>query len=167
MKVKEIEVGRFYHDNKAGVREVLAIIEEADGNTNVYFRILAAKAAQEYDSDRREMVSVLGTTYHCLVSSFSTWAKVGMDELGARALMTSMQAKKIKLPPGELAFMVSALDEVGGPLAEGLRVEIAHTEGRAVSGLEKKGLLQRDRATDEAVFTSLGAAWSVVYRLHH
>lgn len=164
MKVKEIEGGHFYHDNKAGVREVLSIIEEADGNQIVEFRILAAKAAQEYDSDRREMVSVVGTTSRCLMSSFAAWAKVGMDELGAQALMTTMQAKKIKLPPGELAFMVSALDEVGGPLAEGLRIEITHTEGRAVSGLEKKGLLLRDKATDEAVFTSLGAAWSVVYR---
>lgn len=161
MKVKEIEVGRFYHDNKAGVREVLALIQDPDGNHSVEYRILAAKSTQEYDSKRREMVSVIGTTSRCRVSSFATWAKVGMDALGAQALMMTMQAKKIKLPPGELAFMVSAVHEVGGPLTEGLRIEIAHTEGRAASGLEKKGLLLRDKATNEAVFTPLGAAWSV------
>lgn len=164
MKVKEIEVGRFYHDNKAGVREVLAITKEADGSPAVKFRIVAAKAAQEYDSERREMVSVLGTTSRCLLSSFATWAKVGMDEQGAKAIMTTMQAKKLKLAPGELAFMVSAIDEVGGHLTESMRIDIAHTEGRAASGLEKKGLLVRDKGTGEAVITPLGAAWSVIYQ---
>ena len=164
MKANEIKVGGFYHDNRDGVREVLSIQQLQPNVTTVEYRVLAARVAQEFDSERKEMVSVIGTTASCLLPSFAAWAKSFLTELECQQLLLNMTARKIKLAPGELAFMTSAMDEVSGQLQDGMRIDGAHTEGRAVSGLQKKGLLIRDQKTGEAEITTLGASWAQVYR---
>ncbi|RQP96545.1 hypothetical protein [Burkholderia stagnalis] len=65
---------------------------------------------------------------------------------------------KVKLSPGEEYFMRSVLREAG-LVSAGTRVSFDHTEGRAVSGLAKKGLLVR--LDGEAQLTEAGAAWLV------
>ena len=64
---------------------------------------------------------------------------------------------KAKLSPGELAFMVSALDAAGGTITAGTMINYGHTEGRAVSGLEKKGFVVRHKG--EVEVTEAGAVW--------
>jgi hypothetical protein len=55
-----------------------------------------------------------------------------------------LQAAKVKLSPGEAAFVESVRKELGGDKArEGTLISYDHTEGRAVAGLEKKGLVRR------------------------
>ena len=69
-----------------------------------------------------------------------------------------LQAAKVKLSQGELAFMESVVKEAEGcALAAGSLVSYDHTEGRAVTGLEKKGLLRRHGA-GEVELLALGAA---------
>ena len=66
-------------------------------------------------------------------------------------------ADKEKLSPGELAFMASALDEAGGKITAGTMINYDHTEGRAVGGLEKKGLVCRHKG--EVEVTAIGENW--------
>ncbi|WP_080432628.1 hypothetical protein [Burkholderia ubonensis] len=61
-----------------------------------------------------------------------------------------------KLSFGEEVFMKSVLREVGCASA-GTLVSFDHTEGRAVSGLAKKGFVVRQDA--EVKITEAGAAW--------
>lgn len=62
----------------------------------------------------------------------------------------------VKLSFGEEAFMQSVLKEAG-PASAGSTVSYDHMEGRAVSGLAKKGLVVRH--VGEVELTALGAAW--------
>lgn len=157
MKVADIKVGGFYHDGKAAVREVLAIAPDGAGIERVEYRILAAKVTQEYRHAENRMVSVIGTTSSCHLASFAAWAKLGLSKADCDALLTRMAATRVKLSPGELAFMESALDEVGGEISSGTMISFDHTEGRAVGGLEKKELVVRHKG--EVEVTELGAAW--------
>lgn len=63
---------------------------------------------------------------------------------------------KVKLSLSEEAFMKSVLKEAGPALA-GSTVSYDHTEGRAVSGLAKKGLVMR--RVGDVELTALGAEW--------
>jgi len=140
MKVQEIQVGRTYHDGKAGLRKVVA----RDGSPiKVRYVILAAKVERELDRNY-EYVSIIGQESACDLESFARWAKKGYDDSEAQGLLVSLQAARIKLAPGEAAFMASILKEADGKaLAAGSTVSYNHTEGRAVAGLEKKGMLRR------------------------
>lgn len=140
MKTQEILVGRTYHDGKAGMRRVVAL----EGSPlKVRYVILAAKFERELNRNN-EYVSVIGQESACDLESFARWAKKGCAEGEAKGLLVSLQAAKIKLSPGEAAFMASVLKEADGrALVEGTTVSYDHTEGRAVSGLEKKGMLRR------------------------
>ncbi|WP_157662086.1 hypothetical protein [Burkholderia ubonensis] len=64
----------------------------------------------------------------------------------------------VKLSFGEEVFMRSVLKEAGRAKA-GMLVSFDHTEGRAVSGLAKKGLVVRIDRTREVQITDAGAAW--------
>ena len=57
---------------------------------------------------------------------------------------------------GEAAFMKAVLERTG-PAQAGTLVPFDHTEGRAVSGLAKKGLVVR--LNREVQVTDAGAAW--------
>lgn len=74
-----------------------------------------------------------------------------------RELLLQLQAKKTKLSPGEQAYMQSAMDEAGGAITAGTHIQFDHMEGRAVSGLVKKGLVVRHKG--EVEVTLLGEAW--------
>lgn len=154
MKVQEIQVGRTYHDGKAGLRKVVA---REGSPLKVRYVILAAKIERETDMNY-EYVSVIGRERACDLESFASWAKKGFDDAEAQVLLVSLQAAKIKLAPGEVAFMASVLEEADGKaLAAGSTVSYDHTEGRAVSGLEKKGMLRRVRSGEVEVLAH-GAA---------
>lgn len=157
MKVADIKVGGFYHDGKDGIREVLSIGPDDAEMVRVIYRILAAKATQEYSHDKQRMVSVIGTSTSCHMPSFAVWAKRGLSKDECADLLNSMDARRVKLSPGELAFMESALDEAGGVITKGTAISFDHTEGRAISGLEKKGMVVR--FIGEVEVTTLGAAW--------
>lgn len=62
-----------------------------------------------------------------------------------------------KLSAGEREFMEAALDEAGGAITAGTKINFDSTEKRAVSGLEKKGLMLVQHG--EVEVTALGAAW--------
>lgn len=157
MKVEDIKVGGIYHDGKAAVREVLAIGANAAGIEQVEYRVLAAKVTQQYSYMEQRMVSVIGTTTTCHLASFAAWAKTGHSKTDCDDLMTRLAARRVKLSPGELAFMESVLDEIGNDLTPGTMLSYDHTEGRAVGGLAKKDLVVRHKG--EVEVTKLGAAW--------
>jgi len=71
----------------------------------------------------------------------------------------NIQAGKIKLSPAEHGYMVGLLDDDphGRPQQAGEVVTYEPIEGRAVSGLEKKGLLRRV-GDGKAEVLPLGAA---------
>ncbi|AQH05756.1 hypothetical protein A9R05_42835 (plasmid) [Burkholderia sp. KK1] len=64
--------------------------------------------------------------------------------------------KNLKLSFGETAFMKSVLSEAGRVRA-GTLVTYDHTEGRAVAGLAKKGLVVK--LDGQVQVTESGAAW--------
>jgi hypothetical protein len=68
----------------------------------------------------------------------------------------NIDTSKVKLSFGEQVFMRSVLVEAGRAEA-GTLVSFDHTEGRAVSGLAKKGLVVR--LAREVQITDSGAAW--------
>lgn len=152
MEQTEIRAGHHYYDGKDGLREVLSI--DAD---SLRYRILAARQERAYSYKQGTMVSVIGTEITCTVATFATWAKRLLTPLEAQQLLLEMQARKTKLSPGELAFMKSAYEEAGGTITPGTAIQVDHTEGRAVAGLAKKGLMIRNKG--EAEVTALGAAW--------
>lgn len=157
MKVADIKVGSFYYDGKVAVREVLAIGPDDAGVERVEYRILAAKVTQEYSHAEKRMVAVIGTTTSCHLASFAAWAKVGLSKPDCDVLLTLLAANQVKLSPGELTFMESALDEAGGEISSGTMISFDHTEGRAVGGLARKELVVRHNG--EVEVTALGAAW--------
>ncbi|WP_341744670.1 hypothetical protein [Azonexus hydrophilus] len=154
MKQSEIQAGECYFDGKEGIREVVSIDPKIP---TVKYRLLSAKITQEYSWTKGQMVSLIGSETTCNLSSFASWAKHHVPQAEIGNIMLRIAAKKIKLAPGEKMFMNSALDESGGAIVEGTSISFDHTEGRAVSGLEKKGLLVRDNR--EVTVTALGAAW--------
>lgn len=153
MNHKEIVVGGIYSDGKVGLRKVIA---KRGSPIEVRFIILAAKVEREYVSGGQYQ-SVIGHESGCNLESFARWAKKGFDEEGGQEVLRSLQARKIKLSPGEDAYMRSVIAEAGivGP---GTTVTYDHTEGRAVGGLEKKGLLQRAPSGGEVEISLLGKA---------
>lgn len=157
MKATDIEVGAFYHDGKDAVREVISIAPDGAGIERVEYRILAAKMTQEYRHADKQTVPLIGTTTSCHLASFAGWAKAKLSRAECDALLVRLAVRKVKLSPGELAFMESALDEAGGTITPGMEISFNHTEGRAVGGLERKGLVVRQK--HEVEVTSLGAAW--------
>lgn len=154
MNAQEIQVGHIYHDGKQGLRKVIA----ADYRSGtVVYRLLAAKVEREFNS-AGEPISILGHTSEVTLQAFAAWAKRGYSEDEGLRFLGRLQAARIKLSPGEQAFMQSVFDEAeGGALEAGSLVSYDHTEGRAVSGLQKKGLLNRVEK-GEAELSLLGAA---------
>lgn len=154
MKVSEIKAGCIYFNGKDSVREVFAM---GNNSSIVHYRLLAARQEQEWSSDAKAMVSVIGKAAACKIESFATWAKESFSPEGGQQLLVRLQAKKIKLSPGEKAFMQSAAVEAGGVGKVGTHIQFNHTESRAVGGLEKKGLVVRHKG--EVEVTPLGEAW--------
>ncbi|TAL65853.1 MAG: hypothetical protein EPN79_11940 [Burkholderiaceae bacterium] len=155
MNHKEIIVGRIYHDGKAGLRKVTSI---SGSPIAVRYRILAAKVERDFDWRSHQYQSLIGHVGECTLEAFARWANTGYDEAGAQAVLLSLQARKIKLSPGEDAFMRSAAAKVH-VAGQGSKVSYSHTEGRAITGLEKKGLLlPRLKITNQVEFSPLGRA---------
>lgn len=164
MKTSSIEIGGIYYDNKVGVREVVSM----DGasrcdDTRVTYRILAAKAEREYCHAKKAMVSLIGSTSKCDLASLAAWAKVKVPDGEKGALLAQIAASKMRLPPGEAAFMASVFRECAGtaPLAAGTSISFSPDETRQVHRIEKKGLVSvsMSAAGGEIVLTDLGAAW--------
>lgn len=156
MKPSDIAVGSAYHDGKQGLREVIA----KDGApVTVTYRILAAKQSQEWDLGTRTMLSLIGSVSTISLEGFAKWAKGEVLTPDIEAYLQRLEAAKLKLSAGELAFMESIKQEEV-PVKLGTMISFDHTEGRAVSGLQKKGLLLRHQ--NEAELTSLGAAWLAI-----
>ena len=154
MKRREILVGHIYHDGKHGLREVLG--EKPLAGT-IRYRLLASKVEREFGTDGQPK-SLIGQESEVTTNGFAAWAKVGYAAEDGHRVLLRLQAEKVKLSPGESAFMQSVIVEAeGGSLAAGTRVSYDHTEGRAVAGLEKKGLLHRAGGHEVEVLP-LGAA---------
>lgn len=157
MKREELEPGWFYSDGKDGVRELISVDRHGGDQDQVTYRLLWAKVTLSYCSLQARMVSCLGSTVTCQMGSFAAWAKSRMNREECDALLMRLKARRVKLSPGERAFMDSALQEAAGSIPAGTLISVDLTEGRAVGGLERKGLLVR--RPGEAEFTALGAAW--------
>ncbi|MGG2041318.1 hypothetical protein [Burkholderia gladioli] len=69
---------------------------------------------------------------------------------------------EVRLSFGEDAYMRSVLKEAGR-ITAGTLVSFDHTEGRAVSGLAKKGLVAR--LDGEVQITDAGATWLATARI--
>lgn len=143
-----------YHDGKVGLREVVAI---EGAPLCVRYRLLAAKVEREFDRHGTER-SVLGAESTVTLAAFAAWAEAGYDATEGAQMLLRLQAAKVKLSPGEMAFVKCVRAEMrDGPIAEGTLVPYGHTEGRAVAGLEKKGLVRRVGG-GEVEWLALGAA---------
>lgn len=154
MKPADIQVGKFYHDGKFGLREVIQI----DGAPReVRYKIHSAKQENEWVPSKKATVSVIGQEASVLMQSFCAWAETVHDEAGMKSVMTKIQARRIKLSVGEMAYMKAVMTECGTlPAAAGTLITFDHTEGRAVGGLQKKGLVLR--LDGQVEITELGAA---------
>lgn len=162
MKSAEIKLGYFYYNGKDSLREVVNIFEKTNPMKDkvwlVTYKVIAAKQANEWDRLQQKMVTTLGRALDMSLDGFAAWAKCELDVAGATQLMLTLTTRKLKLSPGELAFMASAMAEAGSEtIKAGTCMTFDHTEGRAVSGLAKKGILKR--LDGEVEFTALGAAW--------
>lgn len=160
MKAAEIRAGAIYHNGKEGVRKVLVIENVTNPMGGVVpvvtYQLLAAKQEREWNAKTQQMDSLIGTTAKISLDGFAAWAKSGHDEASAQSLMCGLAAAKVKLSPGELAYMNSVLAEAPDA-KKGTCITFDHTEGRAVSGVAKKGLVLR--LDGEVEITELGAAW--------
>lgn len=121
------------------------------------YRLLAARQEQEFSAVQMAMVSVIGRESSCLLESFAAWAKVGLSAEDGQRLLLELKARKVKLSPGELAFMKSGRAEAVEGIGPRTLISFDHTEGRAVGGLERKGFVVRHKG--EAEITDLGSAW--------
>ena len=160
MKTADVVIGGVYHDGKVGVREVVSMVGD---HLRVTYRILAAKVEQEYSYADKKMIPTIGTTSSCDLASFAQWAKTKLDGDGeCQKLLTDLSAKKLRLAPGERAFMNSVSRAAGYP-TEGTTVSYSFNETRQARGIEKKGLAAvsagRSGCGGEITLTALGAAW--------
>lgn len=79
-------------------------------------------------------------------------------------------AKKLRLPPGETAFMASVANSIDDEtlIRAGVSVPFSFNETRSARGVEKKGLVTVGKAPGrsggEIRLTELGAAWLRVKR---
>lgn len=153
MKLSEIKVGHIYHDGKQGLREVVDVNRI---QSVVRYRLLAAK--NERQLSQNNWSSVLGLECNVSLQGFAAWAKSCYTQEDGRKLLLRLQAAKIKLSPGEIAFVQGVQAEIEGQtLGAPSVISYDHTEGRAVAGLERKGLLRR-MAGGEAELLPMGAA---------
>lgn len=160
MKANEVVVGGVYYDGKVGMREIVSIVPgpQKTSDRRVTYRILSAKVEQEYSYADKKMISVIGTACSCDLASLAQWAKVKIENDGRELLLTELAAKKLRLPPGEKAFMVSLGDE-----CMDCSISFAFNETRQARGVEKKGLVKVDQpragSNGEVTLTGLGVAW--------
>ena len=96
MKVADIKAGAFYHDGKVAVRQVLSIGPDDAGIDRVHYRILAAKVTQEYSYAEKGVVSVIGSSTSCHLTSFAGWAKIKLSKADCDDLLVRMAASKLK-----------------------------------------------------------------------
>lgn len=171
MKTSSIEIGGIYHDGKSGVREVVSMDGAPGcGNTKITYRILAARIEKEYSFAKNAMVSLIGSTSACDLATLATWAKVKVPQNEKDALLAKLAAAKVRLAPGEAAFMASVAGEFDEefPIKAGASVSFADNETRQARGIEKKGLVAADMAGPGAggniTLTELGAAWLRTHR---
>lgn len=83
----------------------------------------------------------------------------------AAAMLADLAAKKLRLPPGEAAFMASVANSFDDeyPVKAGAWVSFDSSETRSALGIEKKGLARVSLAPPGAgggiALTECGAAW--------
>lgn len=144
MSLKDILAGRIYFDDKLGLREV---VEVAGAPVRVRYRLLAAKIEHQWVygdvGQASTKQSLIGTESTVTLEAFASWAKHSYDTSEKEALLLQVQAKRLKLSAGEVAFMASVRSELGKTASVGTLVSYDHTEGRAVAGLQRKGLLTK------------------------
>lgn len=164
MKTTEIVNGGRYHDGKVGVREVLSVVGLKGAPLCVTYRILAAKVEQKFSYASQKMVPTIGTDSSCDIVSFAPWAKTRLNEAECQELLVDLAAKKLRLAPGEKAFMDSVAKECTSwtPQA-GSTISFSFNETRQARGVEKKGVATvsvcRAGSGGEITLTALGAAW--------
>lgn len=168
MHTNKLTVGGIYHDGKLGVREITAIERHQSVVERVTYTILAAK--HEVDNSYVSgPLSLIGTTSTCDLTSFARWAKTEVLPKEKEELLANIAASKLRLPPGEAAFMksVTSAFDAEQPITAGTSVSYNFNETRSARGMEKKGLATvvagPAGAGGEINLTELGAAWC---RLH-
>lgn len=144
MKIDNIQTGHIYHDGKQGLREVVGV-DKADGT--VRYRLLAAKVEREFlpGGQSRTVIGRESVVTLAAFAAFAAWAKAEYTADEGNRFLLCLQAGKVKLSPAEHGYIVGLLadDPQGRPHRAGTVVAYDSTDGRAVSGLEKKGLLRR------------------------
>lgn len=154
MRTAEIAVGKIYYDGKDSLRKVVQVTIETK---EVLYLLLAARQEQEWDDNSKSMISTIGREIACKLESFAAWAKKSYTNDQGLALLLELKAKKIKVAPGEKAFLHAVLATTGNVLSDNTRVSFASADSRAVAGLERKGVLLRENG--EAEFTDLGTTF--------
>lgn len=152
MKTHEIVVGDYYSDGKQGLRQVLSM-----SGQDVRYQIEAAKVEYDLSVDPGKKRSLIGSSSSMRITSFAAWAKHRISAAKGPGAALEFKARRLKLSPGEAAFMLAVLTEATDARA-GTAISYDHTEGRAVGGLHRKGLTGRPEK-GEVEFTELGAAY--------
>ena len=155
MKVSEIVAGFWYTDGKDGVREVISVT--SDATSKLRYRIHAARHENDYCNETNAMVSVLGGSSSCDVTSFARWAKERMTMEDGLGKVQELRAWKLRLTASERAFLDEAFFEAGGDISAGTLVQFDPSEARAVKGLERKSIVVK--LNGEVEITPTGAAW--------
>jgi hypothetical protein len=176
MKLKEIVVGGVYHNDRDSIREVVSIVGESGlKDSLVTYRILAARSEQSWSPVDQALISTIGSTTSCALASFAQWAKFKVGDNDLARLLSERAVKKLRLPPGEKAFMESVARKFSvvrdaGTLVAGISVPLTPngllTARGAVRGVEKKKLIvlkdvgsSNVPVCDDFLLTELGVAW--------
>ena len=151
MKAQDIKNGTYYYDGKAGIRLVL---DSNPVSGFVTYRVIAALKEQRFDHETGSMQAVIGREERVLLASFASWAKSSYDATSIVEIQSRLAAKKARLSPGEKSFLMK-IAVYGFRTATGFAFE--PYDGRAVSGLERKGMVTR--SGNRAHLTSTGSEW--------
>lgn len=144
MMKSEIEVGGFYTDGKAGLREVTAVGSEyalnpgQDDGDCILFRYLASRDGR-------------AGKHNCTRSNFASWAKARVPADQVVEVQMRLQAEAVRLSAPLADLMASFGWSL--PLAE---MTIPKKQWRAAA-LYRKGLLYPVGANDKAILAALGA----------
>ena len=132
----------------------MLVLNERD--QTVRYKLLAAKTERDFTADGKSR-SVLGMESTVGMGSFAAWAKFAYAADEGQLVLLGLRAARVKLSAGEQAFMDSVRQETQADIGPGWMVSYDSSEARAVSGLEKKGLVRKNGA-GEVELLGLGAA---------
>lgn len=170
MKISDIQTGGIYHDQKQGVRLVLAIGQDGAGIMRVTFQILAQKGMRNFSYEEWRRTPIFGITTSCQLDGFAKWAKVKLSEKEALDLVTNLTLDRLKLSSEESSYMQELASESSHAMLDAADIYSACAvvygfpiqQHELMKSLEQKNLLRIHGTPGNSggfiMFSFLGAA---------